>query len=76
MKLSTLEKTIQDAERYIDSAKAAKCRIIKENFASCKRTGSKEHICDNFDWPTKETAAVRRASMDLSRSLTDLRQNR
>jgi len=76
MRLSTLDKTIQEAERYIETTRAAKCRIIEENFASCKRTGNREQVFDDFNCPTKEPAAVKRSSMDLSRLLADLRQNR
>ncbi len=76
MRLSTLDKTIQEAERYIEFAREAKCRIVEENLASCKRTGNKEQVFDDFNCPTKETAAVRRSSMDLSRLLVNLRKNR
>lgn len=52
-----LQIAISEAERFLMSAK--KCKPMK---------GFEKHICDG-----KEAAACKRASLDLTRALTDLR---
>lgn len=59
----TLQTAIKEAERFIDTAKALQLDR-KLNPGRC-------------DWqPSVHAAACRRASMDLTRKLADLRQSR
>ena len=62
MKKQTLEQCIKEAERFIERVK--KLQSVNTG------TG------DDFWWNNKEQAAVKRASMDLTRALADLRQGR
>jgi hypothetical protein len=62
MKISTLEQSVKEAERYI--ARAKKLRM-----------GITDRHGDDI-WGSKESGAVRRASMDLTRVLADLRLGR
>lgn len=55
-----LEKTIAEAQRFIKSARAAKERLKNDELAGI--SGS------------KETAAARRSSLDLTRQLAKLRK--
>lgn len=58
----TLKVCIEEAERFLKRAKELEAMDEKDL----------EFYCYNF----KEQAAVKRASMDLTRSLADLRQGR
>jgi len=62
--IDSINRSISEAERFIRAAKAAKVRIIR---------GEQEKYVPHV---SKEFAACKRASMDLSRALTDLRQGR
>ncbi len=64
MKRSTLLRSIVEAKRYIVLAETA----IKTN----KQAENEEYLW----WSSKENAAAKRASMDLTRTLADLRQGR
>ncbi len=64
MRIENLNDCIKEAERFIFRAKRARSRI--------KRETNDSDGCLFF--PTKEVAAVRRASMDLTRILTELRR--
>jgi hypothetical protein len=56
---STLTDAIQEAERFIKKAELARERLINDEYA----------------WAgTKETAAAKRASMDLTRELVNVRR--
>ena len=56
---SALDDAIKEAERFIKKAELAKERLIDDKFA----------------WSgTKETGAVKRASMDLTRELVNIRK--
>jgi len=61
-----LDECIKEAERFIYKAREAKVRLIegncRPNHSSC--TGS------------RQTGAVRRTSLDLSRALSDLRNSK
>lgn len=61
-----LDECIKEAERFIYKAKECKVRLIVENCRpnSPSISGS------------KQTGAVRRASLDLSRCLSDLRNTK
>lgn len=59
--MNTYEAAISEAKRFIKAAEAAHKRITAEKLVTI--TGC------------KETAAAKRASMDLSRALADLRGN-
>lgn len=62
MKKQTLEQCIKEAERFIERAK--KLQSVNTGTGNC------------FYWNPIEQGAVKRASMDLTRSLADLRQGR
>lgn len=62
MKKETLKVCIEEAERFLKRAKELEAANEEDL----------EYYCYNF----KEQAAIKRASMDLSRSLADLRQGR
>ena len=62
MEKKTLDAAIKEAERFIERAKA------------CKKTAQPYDFGVWFK--QKESAAVKRSSMDLTRTLADLRQGR
>jgi hypothetical protein len=62
MEAKTLKKAISDAEQFL---KIAKITYDKET--------DKDH---EYVYGGKNTAAMKRASMDLSRTLSDMRQGR
>ena len=62
MKKQTLEQCIKEAERFIERAK--KLQSVNTGTGNC------------FYWNPIEQGAVKRASMDLTRILADLRQGR
>ena len=71
MKYDTLLDSIKQAEHFIERAKQVKLshELVQ---AECRNTAA---------WPyvkagPRETGALRRASMDLTRALADLRQGR
>lgn len=66
--LSQLQTCIDEAERFIRAARAAKRRIADDS----KAAGFVPNEWSN--WQTKETAAARRSSLDLMRALADLRR--
>jgi len=59
--VKNLDKSIFEAERFIKKAKEAKSRIAVEKRAA---------------YGSKETGAVKRSSMDLTRSLSILRNSK
>lgn len=70
MRRETLDKAIAEARRFIEAAEAAKHPETKSY-----RTGDKATIT----YAVREglrNAAAKRASMDLTRTLADLRQGR
>ena len=54
-----LDEAVKECNRFIKKARKAKTRLLNDKFA--------EYGC-------KETSAVRRASMDLTRALAELRK--
>lgn len=64
MNTKTLNEAIEEAKRFIE---AARCYIAVDN----ERNKERYH----YGCP-RESGAVRRASMDLTRKLADLRQGR
>ena len=61
-----LDECIKECERFIYKAKEAKVRLIEEN---CRPNSPSIG-------GSKQTGAVRRASLDLSRALSDLRNSK
>jgi hypothetical protein len=61
MTIKALEEAISEASRFLIRARAL------------SRMHTKETACDSILDHPKEQGAVRRASMDLTRSLADLR---
>ncbi len=61
MTVKEIEKAVSEAQRFIDSAECA----VKHNVTY----GGSSYICYG-----KRSGALRRASMDLTRSLADMRK--
>lgn len=61
-KIDKLQDAINEAHRFLDKANTAKARLIAEK--------SQQYGC----YSTKEMASAKRASMDLTRSLSELRK--
>lgn len=57
----TLDAAVDAANRFLERAQDLRVRMIDDNI-------------DPATFPTKEGGAVRRASMDLTRALADLRR--
>lgn len=57
----TLDAAVDAANRFLERAQDLRIRMIDDNI-------------DPTTFPTKESGAVRRASMDLTRALADLRR--
>ncbi len=62
MKVNALRNSIKEAERFIEIAKLVKIKTL----------GYKKYEC--VEDYTKESAACKRASMDLTRALAQLRK--
>ena len=62
MKLSKLKAAMAEAERFLEKAKAAQ-----------EASKDSSYDCISYNNP-RENGAVRRASMDLTRALADLRK--
>jgi hypothetical protein len=65
--LSTINRAIEDAKRFINKANEARVRIAVD-------LRDAKYDKQDISITSKQTAAARRASMDLSRSLTELRK--
>ena len=70
MKLETLEDAITESRKFIDNAERAIVRFKKD----CPTWEEFKHSGNILVVYTHESAATRRASMDLTRKLADLRQ--
>ena len=68
MKISTIKNTVLEAVRFCDAAAAVVTRAKKEQPVG----NTSEWMEINY---TKETAALRRASMDLTRALAKMRKD-
>lgn len=69
MKVKTMREAIAEANRFIDAAHEALDRQKKEN--------NYRPLVDSDEvWYTRQSASARRASVDLSRKLSDLRAGR
>ena len=66
MTITKIDKVVTEAKRFLHKAAEAKVRIKAEG---------KGEFEDYFWIATKETAAMKRASMDLTRALTELRKS-
>lgn len=75
MKLRTLKESIEEAKRFIVAADLAyKAQLDDLNRLKLSRP---KYTAEDYDiWYTKQSAACRRASMDLTRKLADLRAGR
>lgn len=65
MTWESLQEAIAEAERFIAKAKAAEVRGVSRSIA-----GDEPAM-----WACKENGAVRRASLDLTRALAELRKS-
>lgn len=63
MNLETLEAAMQEAERFLERARTLQQLVPPD----------RPWLCDHRVFP-KASGAVRRASMDLTRALTELRR--
>jgi len=68
-----LTKSMDVAERFLSCAQDARKRLAKDNKESNERLNLHSPL-GTFTSPCKQTGAVRRASMDLTRALADLRR--
>lgn len=66
MNRDTLNKAISEAERFLKAAKA--CRNDEEPH----NDGANRYVFSSY--PSKSSGACKRASMDLTRALADLRR--
>lgn len=73
MRLATLERAIAEAERFLKVAKAAKVADVRERARLGGRPATADATVENNP---RENGAAKRASMDLTRTLADLRQGR
>ncbi len=74
MKITTLLKAIGEAEHFLEAAKAAHQQFYIDWEVDSKRLGLKHpQVYTNT---SKRNASCKRASMDLTRILADLRQGR
>jgi len=66
MKIETIDVAIKEAERFLKKAKECKKAATK----------SRANAANAFVWyfSGKETASMKRSSMDLTRALADLRR--
>jgi glutathione S-transferase len=69
MNIYTLNAAINEAQRFIDRAKTLQA-VHKQAYAGKGAAGTPRTF---YDFP-KDQAAVKRASMDLTRALADLRR--
>jgi hypothetical protein len=60
MNPATLKRAVDEAKRFLAVAKAIEV--------------AKDRKPDDYFFPSKETAAAKRASMDLTRALADMRR--
>ena len=74
MNKQTLEQAINEAQRFIKAAEAAQKRTHADWLRDSQRLAlTKEDVYWSI---SKENASCKRASLDLSRILADLRQGR
>jgi hypothetical protein len=73
MNIRQIDNAVREAERFIQKAEQAKARLIKE-CAEINVRLSLNFKPVNHTITSKETASCRRASLDLSRSLSELRK--
>ncbi len=81
MKSKDIDRIIAECHRFLDKAALARARMMKEEglwakwnkeYEASRTSGAEVHSSPGCS-TTKETGALRRASMDLSRELTRLR---
>ena len=70
MRAETLKQAIAEARRFITIAGKVKIRTVNGTY---QMAGKSWLVVDEY---TKESASCKRASMDLTRILADLRLNR
>ncbi len=68
MQVDTLRKAVVEAHRFLDVTKQVKIKTVHGTGPSKGKTW--QSVCDY----TKESAACRRASLDLTRALSELRK--
>jgi|GEM_PF-6519365 len=73
MNNKSIMRAIAEAERFLEKAKAAQHELLKEEVS---RKLNKDDMLKWYSPSGKILATCKRASMDLSCLLSDLRQNR
>jgi hypothetical protein len=79
MKRSTIKTAIETAKRFVEVAKKLEKendKVFKEKTASPISTGTYEFFQTESIANTRESAQLKRVSMDLTHILADLRLNR
>lgn len=75
MTTKQLRETIAEAERFLRKAKALREDMIaRENDCRARESAGEREAWWNLAPSPRDTGAARRASMDLTRSLADLRR--
>jgi len=75
MNIEQIQKAETEAKRFIKAAREAEQRISNDFFAYYEKSGvGPEKNMMPWTVTSRETAACRRASMDLTRALADLRR--
>ncbi len=83
MQHATLDAAIAEARRFLERAEAATKAMVEEvidkaqwNAAVGGNSPDQHRAWNAIRWANRERATALRASMDLTRILADLRQNR
>lgn len=77
MRLKKIDEAVNEAERFLKAAKAlqeaeeARANARNDRYAAL---GLPTPVRTPLVWGSKESGALRRASMDLTRSLADMRR--
>ncbi len=71
MDIRKIDKAVLEAERFILSAEVARRRLIDDFNIDAKRLGLTN--INVYNTISKETASLKRASMDMTRALADMR---
>lgn len=74
MTAGQLATTIGEAKRFLQKAEALHAETLRHNKELAEVSAGKRDYWDYHDVSPKDSGAVRRASMDLTRSLADLRR--
>ena len=72
--IETLDAAIAEAKRFVDAADKARTRINIDYVNMVHRHGKVSFPAEQCVTTSAETATARRASMDLTRALAELRR--